>query len=397
MLSYMLLIVACSDTERLDQIDKRGDKPASVTDVAVENTPGGAILRYTLPADDNLLYVMAEYTLTNGQHFGAKSSKYQDSIVIEGFSTTDAVDVSLYSVGRNGKKSDPLTVEISPLTSPIAEAFASLEMQETFGGAKFYFENPSESEVRFVILLDSLNDGNWVELEGFNTALRQSVFSVRGLPPKEQTFGVYVTDRWENRTEMITAKLTPLEEELIPKERWSLVTLPTDTWQSTGGGLAQYAPDKMWDEVYTNVDRMFASVNGSAIPQWVTVDLGQEVRLSRFKLWHRYTAEFASSNVKDFEIWGSLNPNPDGSFDDSWWLLGDFETVKPSGTGPVTSDDVAFAREGIDFEFVPAEGVEDPQKVTRYIRIVSKSNWAGSIGVGNIYINEITFWGAIAN
>ena len=66
------------------------------------------------------------------------------------------------------------------------------------------------------------------------------------------------------------------------------------------------------------------------IPQWFTFDLGVKARLSRFKFHHQYnTAHYVAGDPKVMEVYGSNNPNPDGSWDS--WILGTFESIKPSG------------------------------------------------------------------
>ncbi len=57
--------------------------------------------------------------------------------------------------------------------------------------------------------------------------------------------------------------------------------------------------------------------------------------------------------LREFEIWGSNNPNADGSWA-SWDSIGTFESFKPSGLplGQVSAEDIQFARvDGEDFDF----------------------------------------------
>ena len=50
--------------------------PGPISNVKVENTPGGAILTYSLPQDEDLLYVKAVYSLKDGVMSEARSSLY---------------------------------------------------------------------------------------------------------------------------------------------------------------------------------------------------------------------------------------------------------------------------------------------------------------------------------
>ena len=85
------------------------------------------------------------------------------------------------------------------------------------------------------------------------------------------------------------------------------------------------------------------------------------------------------------EVYGSNDPNPDGSWD-SWTLLGTFESIKPSGGSGWTSEDIQFAcYDGEDFEFPDIDPV-------RYLRFRVTKVWGG---VTYIYIAELTFWGEV--
>ena len=55
---------------------KDSNPPGPVSNTDVLNLPGAAVITYTLPTDEDLLYVKAEYTLANGEMVEAKSSNY---------------------------------------------------------------------------------------------------------------------------------------------------------------------------------------------------------------------------------------------------------------------------------------------------------------------------------
>ena len=58
--------VSCKEEGRLDHIDMSAPAPEQVYDVTVKPTPGGAILKYKMPKDENLLYVKAVYQIETG-------------------------------------------------------------------------------------------------------------------------------------------------------------------------------------------------------------------------------------------------------------------------------------------------------------------------------------------
>src|SRR5690554_3531470 len=148
----IIIVASCEEFERGTPVDADDVAPDPVSNVEIENTPGGAVISYTLPKNENLLYVMAEYTLSNGKVMEKKSSYFSNQLILEGFADTLEYNVNLYSISRGGLKSEPVPVTIKPLTPPIIEAFNSIKMNPTFGGLKVFFENESEAELRFNVL-----------------------------------------------------------------------------------------------------------------------------------------------------------------------------------------------------------------------------------------------------
>ncbi len=78
-------IIQCTDdVDRGIPTLKDDAPPSPVTGVQVKAIPGGAILSYTLPESDNLLYVMAEYTIGD-KLFEKKASFYSNNLIVQGF------------------------------------------------------------------------------------------------------------------------------------------------------------------------------------------------------------------------------------------------------------------------------------------------------------------------
>ena len=120
------LLSSCSKTEMGIPVATDDSAPDPVRDVRVENIPGGAVLTYTLPESDGLLYIMAEYSRVGGIISEKKKSYYENKIELEGFPDAKTYEVKLYAVSRGGKKSDPVFVKIQPKTPPVVSVFQSL-------------------------------------------------------------------------------------------------------------------------------------------------------------------------------------------------------------------------------------------------------------------------------
>ncbi|MFB2117794.1 DUF4959 domain-containing protein [Parapedobacter sp. 2B3] len=389
-----MLWIGCQEEGRIDFMDDTAAAPGQVTNVTVENKPGGAVLKYMLPVDKNVLYVRAEYEIKPGVIRETKSSYFKDSLVLEGFGTTDTYDVRLYSVGKNEKESAPFTVQINPTTAPVQ--LATKTFRETFGGVAIDFENPEEANLAIVLMADTANLGYMSELITYYTATPKGTFTYRGvdgLDPEEHEFAMYIRDRWGNLSDTVTAEVTPWFEEFISKATWNAYTLPGDIPPVNSG----YPTTRIWDENYDQDG--FHGLETQMLPHNITWDMGRTVKLSRLKYWPRKHSDdrWKRGHAKVFEIWGSVSPNPTGELDDSWIPLGRFESLKPSGSGAqITQEDIAFADEGIEFEFGVSDFAPNPFTPVRYIRFRTVSTYANA-SFSTVHVLELSFWGELIN
>ncbi len=68
--------------------ENNGNAPGQVTNVTALNENGAALVTYALPADPDLLYIKAMYTLANGTKREVKASTYTNQLRVDGFSDT---------------------------------------------------------------------------------------------------------------------------------------------------------------------------------------------------------------------------------------------------------------------------------------------------------------------
>lgn len=179
----------------------------------------------------------------------------------------------------------------------------------------------------------------------------------------------------------------------IPKTTWTANMLTGDM-----GMNGSYPLPRLWDGNTTN---FMHSIDPVVLPCTFTWNLGLKAKLSKMKLWPRPDAadRWNRGQPRIFEIYGSLEPNPDGSLDDSWTLLGKFVCVQPSGNGIAnpwlapTAEDIALSTNGIEFEFVPGDSV-DPDATVRYIRFRSLEHF-NPTQPPRILLAEISLWGTL--
>lgn len=329
---------ACADNADLNEPTGSTFPPQQVLNVTVKNMPGAAVIYYDLPDDQNLKYVRASYKI-NGEKRIVNASFYTDSLVVEGFPAEGEYNVDLYSVSYGEVASEPLTIKVSPSIPPYQAVRGTLNPAETFGGIRVKFDNPEKAKLGLGVIKKQA-EGIWTELYMYHTESKGGDFYVRGLDAVSTEFGIFVRDRWGNISDTLYVTKTPLYEEQCDKNLFRKMTLPTDTYECHGWGAAD-APSRkndmvhLWDGV-TDTDPCFQTKTTSVMPQWFTFDMGEKYKLSRFVMVSRYYPgkygnTFKQGHPKFFEIYGSNNPNPDGSFDDSWVLLSEYESVKPSG------------------------------------------------------------------
>ena len=359
-----------------------GIKPESLKNVQIENRNGVALVTYSLP-DEGAFYVLAEYEPKPGVKREAKSSIYKQELFLDGFYKEQEYEVNLYVVGKDEQRSEPLKISVSPLAPPYMSTFNTIQVLADWGGLTINASNVGENDFMFSVF-EVGEDGKPKEENTYYTKQKDVQFSVRGYESKDTQFGIYVRDKFENRSDTLYLNLKPLFEKEIDRTKFLEVRLPTDTYQSHN--LINTPMHRMWNDDITNRDNLFLTLpNASPIPQWFTFDMSKKVKLSRMRIWHRNTFFFEGGNLKRFELYGSNNPAADGSWE-SWNLIGSFESKKPSGLprGQLSNEDNEYIRAGEEFVF----GLDN--QPYRYLRLKTLEVWGG---VQYISIQMMKVWG----
>lgn len=367
--------------------------PGKVIVDQVKNTNGGAVIYFSSPADVDVLYVKAEFKDNNGKQREVKTSALLDSLVIKGYGATGDFPVSLYAVDRNENASEATNTTISPLEAPVNLVFPTLTGRVDYGGIKVTYANELQAELSInVTVLDSAQQ-KMVYRESFFTSQKSGNYSFRGYKSVDTKFGVYLEDRWGNVSDTAYYVVKPIPDEFLDKAKFSLFRIQNDKTLNEHGFSASQLWDGKWSDQWNGGHSDFST----PLPHYITIDLGQKAKLSRFKLYQRGGYElYRHGNPKHFKIYGTLDVNDLPAYDASapnagWTFLKECHSIKPSGLplGQESAEDHEFQDKGEDFEFDPENLVE-----VRYVRLEILENWGG---MDVTVIGELSFWGEITD
>ena len=330
LLLLISMVISCESEDKKDTTP-----PGELTITSTEATYGGAIISYTLPNDDDILYVRADYTNGKGAAVFRTVSKHVNQIEVSGFVIEDDVTVSLTVVDENQNKSKAVEHEIRPLRSFIYLVQETIEIVPDLGGVQVSWENIEEKTV-FIYL--HIADGDEEETRILSSSNASENIFVRGLEAKELGFSTKVEDFDGNITSLIDeGYFTPLFEEKINKDTWTLVSN-----LSIDGNAYEGATVNFWDDVVdtfeTNSDNSYFIINrndNGGILQWpldIVIDLNKKVKINRFKIWQRafwYNGPgdqpyyYQSENLRSFDLFVSMDKI-------EWALLGSFQIEEPT-------------------------------------------------------------------
>jgi hypothetical protein len=388
LLFLTILIFAINSCSKQDDGDTT--PPSVLTVDSVTPTNGGGIISYTLPNDDDILYVRAEYTNSNGVDVSRASSSYNNSIEIDGLNQTTALTITLYVVDENYNQSAPIYVELVPLESFIYLVQESIEVNTDLGGFRINWEN-IQSKTVYVFV--HINNGTEEEIRILSSNNSSESIAVRGLPSEEITISTRIEDFDENSTTLEEkGTLTPLFEQVIDKSTWTLVAS-----QSVDGNAWEGASVNFWDDVIDTTNNnsdnsyfmIWRDLNGGSLnwPLDLVIDLNKNVKVTRFTVWQRaywYNGPsdipyyYQEENMKSFTMYASNDAQV-------WEELGQFDIGDPRDSeGNIPQSALDSAANGHEFE------LDEVSESFRYLKFSVTSNYGSEAYVNG---SEITMYG----
>ena len=349
----ILMFTSCNTDESTN-----GDTvpPTKVENVTFKPNNGGGTFFYKVPEDEDILFVKAVYTLDNEETIYKASSFYADSVSIEGLGTLKPYDIKLIAVDRTGNESEAVVQEVTPLEPLIDIVLENLVIIPSFASAYVAWENPLRQNI--VIGITHIVEGQSI-VKKYSTNNLEDNLLIDDLDIRSYNFTVDIADDYGNiSASKAYNDILPLEDGLLDKTKFSFLRdeyLPdamnltwveldetgqevevTETMQRaekpgsyTGidgtehnwnaaevsiDGVIQEFWDGIIDDGVLRNKNFFSTGKAGTIPCSYYIDLGQEVQMSRFRVWQRdwdYAASgndqggyaYTEENVKIFELW----------------------------------------------------------------------------------------------
>ena len=415
-LGIIIIISGCKD----DPIVIDSTIPSQVSNVQFTPVNVGGFFIYKVPADEDFLYVKAEYTLDTGDKVFRVASVFSDSLTIDGLGSVKPYEVKLISVDRYGNKSEPVIQTITPLISNPEKVLTTVAIYTAFSGVDVVWENKVKGQLRLYVVFN--NNGKEVTRVSSSNAIKGAM-TISGLPSTPIEFKVYIKDDYQNKTiEKSMGVFTPYEDFKLDKTLWTFLRdtlLPRDTmyeiaynpkkgridtavktakfgnypgsaglrWNSLDAGFDGNII-KFWDDIIdVPGGHLFNYFNTSTTqnpPFSYYIDLGKTCMLTRVTLWPRNDGNigfpYGNDDVETFEIWGST--------DKLYWTKIKRNTNTKPGN-PV--DATAKALDG--YEFTLYDTVPKYSIPVHYIEFRGIKVWSGNEGS----MSEMTLFGKYAD
>ena len=414
-IAALLFFTNCESEEKVDTI-----APAQITNIDFTPNNGGGYFTFTIPADEDFLYVRGEYTIDNGKIISKTSSVYSDTLFIEGFGQEKEYEVKLYSLDRNNNQSKPVIKRITPNAPTTVAVLETVHVQSGFSSIVIDWENEQKQPVTIYV---NVKTGNVEATKIYASNLPKDRFSIDNLKGTPHTVTVHIRDTYENQTaDRGFGEITPLIDGPISKKQWSFLRdqlLFGDKWDYNSSpdpfkqtplpdykglhrkdslmnapmSLVEGRIEKFWDNEYDYQPALnlnYFNTGQYTYPFSYFIDMGREIKGSRFKVWQRnaWGMLYKDENVEKWEIWISDDKDASDGVFDGWELVGTYKIVQPSSVIEANNQ----ARNGHEYMFYP----ENPRftKSFRYLRYKGlKSFGGGNSGC----TSEITIFGTEAD
>ncbi len=193
LLATMAALLSLNSCE--DEASGDTTPPAKVTNVVFTPQFGGGYFTYTAPADEDFLYVRAEYTIDTGAKISKTSSVYSDTLFIEGFGQEKEYEVKIFSVDRNNNQSDAVNMKVTPLAPTTLAVLETVQVLPGFSSLVVDWQNLQEKNVTIFVRVKT---GTTEATKIYASNLAKDRFMIDGLKGEPNEVSVFIKDTYEN-------------------------------------------------------------------------------------------------------------------------------------------------------------------------------------------------------
>lgn len=311
-------MVRCNENENMagsgGEIEIVDSLPVGKYEVAVSNievTSGERLLNVSWDAPDNtsrLAYYRVEWRGRNSD-----TTLYTAPVTETSYRIThlynDEYSIRISAVATNMQKSDPVAAEgfFSPMEDTEApENVSNLQVTPVATSAAFSWENPSDEDFdRIIVKVRRTDSVGWFLTDTLSAV--ESSLSVVGLDSRtEYGYNIQTLDYIGNISEVIDGTFRTLMEVQLEKldadgnPLWSIIDFSSQETRGDDGVAANAIDGKdntFWHSVWNGGDFGDGTTSGN-LPQYIVVDLKQEVIPSVVMLYRRDGASTGPTSVK---------------------------------------------------------------------------------------------------
>lgn len=338
-LALLLLgVSACEESSRFKAGADDDNPPGKPTINSWKPLYGGARFFYTIPRDEDLLSVNAEYTNKQGKTFYFTSSFYSDSLDVIGLGSTEPKEIILYAVDRAGNRSESVKQQIIPLEPSISRVVSSLSVKPGFSSFLVDWINELEQVVNVYVSFKYTQGGklhDYVSVFSSNVLKERKFIKDLNLKPDEPVeVSIRVEDQYGNTTENISfGSINLLEDTEIDKSKWIIPNFNDSTVTFKGKTINTGVPAMFGDNLEGRMSKLIDGIidrgdnlnffhtggrgrtgfsRDGNMPWNIIIDLGGYYQLSRIVTVQRHTGGLAniergqyyrSENCGEFRLW----------------------------------------------------------------------------------------------
>ncbi len=321
MLTLLLLgLGACEESSRFQSGANDNDPPGKPVINSWKPLYGGARFFYSIPHDEDLLSVNAEYTNDKGKTFNFTSSFYSDSIDVIGLGSTDPKEITLYAVDRAGNRSETVKQQITPLEPSISRVASSLVVKAGFSSFLVDWVNELEQVVNVYVSFKYTQDGklnDYVSVFSSNVLNERKFIQDLYLKPTEPVeVSIRVEDQYGNSTANIPfGQLNLLEDTELDQSKWVIPNANDSTVTVNGKKINTGVPAMFGDNLEGRMSKLIDGIidqgdnlnffhtggrgrtgfsRDGNMPWNIVIDLGGYYQLSRIITIQRHSGGLAN-------------------------------------------------------------------------------------------------------